>query len=350
MEKIQWKDYNKDIADNHYYYLRSCIRQNFFPGTENMFLNILNSNLGKDIFDDQRQTTCTGIAYHADIIPYRTFQCMAGRHFSLMTELGYKNAAVSCITSFGGYSEILETWREFPEELELTRQTLKKAIGREFEVPENISHSCDIIYANRNEIKKQSKYALANKHTGKPLKIVDHIGCHYAKIFPNRGVGGAEFPKVLSGMIESWGGDTVDYPERRHCCGFGFRHYLLKSNRSYSISNAKKKFESMEPYEPDAILTNCPGCNMFLDRWQYALAQTEGKTYGGGENGIPVFSYTELAALLLGYDPWDIGLQMHQVNAEPFMDKIGIEYDTSKKYANKNGKQISEPLFSGCML
>jgi hypothetical protein len=29
-----------------------------------LYLNILRNDLGKDIFDDARQTTCTGIAYH----------------------------------------------------------------------------------------------------------------------------------------------------------------------------------------------------------------------------------------------------------------------------------------------
>ena len=41
--------------------------------------------------------------------------------------------------------------------------------------------------------------------TGKPLKVVEHIGCHYAKMFPNYGIGGAEFPHVLVGMIEVMG-------------------------------------------------------------------------------------------------------------------------------------------------
>ena len=29
-----WKDYQKEIADDHYFYARSCIRQTFFPGSE----------------------------------------------------------------------------------------------------------------------------------------------------------------------------------------------------------------------------------------------------------------------------------------------------------------------------
>ena len=80
-----------------------------------------------------------------------------------------------------------------------------------------------------------------------------------SKMFPTKGIGGAEFPAVLSGMIYAWGGDVIDYPERRHCCGFGFRQYLVMANRGYSVANSKKKFESMQPYEPDFIVANCPG-------------------------------------------------------------------------------------------
>ena len=179
--------------------------------------------------------------------------------------------------------------------------------------------------------------------TGRPLRGVEHIGCHYAKIFPKAGVGGSEFPYVLAGMIEAWGGEVVDYPERRHCCGFGFRNYLVMANRGYSIANSKQKFESMAPYKPDFIVANCPGCAMFLDKWQYAISEMEGTFYGPDRQGIPVLTYEELAGLVLGYDPWDLGMQMHQVAVEPLLDKLGVEYDPSAKYLGKDGKFIGKP-------
>ena len=162
-------------------------------------------------------------------------------------------------------------------------------------------------------------------------------------MFPSKGIGGAEFPAVLSGLIEAWGGEPVDYPERRHCCGFGFRNYLVMANRGFSVANSKKKFESMQAYAPDFILTNCPGCGMFLDKWQYTISEMEGITYGPDGYGIPVLTYEELTALLLGYDPWEIGLQMHQVAVEPLLDKMGIRYDPDAKYRNIRGESLGEP-------
>ncbi len=348
-KKIRWSGYNKNIADNNYYYLRSCIRQNFFPGAEKTFLDILTNTLHKTIFDDARQTTCAGIGYHSDIVLFETVQTLAARHFSLMNDLQIENAVVSCVTSFGLYSEILHTWKHFPDELEKTRAFLKQATGRTFVPPENIVHASDIIYKFREEIAQKKIYTLTNYKTGQPLRIAEHIGCHYAKIFPEKSVGGAEYPKTLSGMVNTWGGNIIDYPERRHCCGFGFRQYLIKNNRSYSLSNSKKKFESIGPYQVDAIITNCPGCTMFLDRWQYVIGQTEGKTYSPDGNGIPVLTFEELAGLVLGFDPWKIGLQFHQVDVEPLLDKVGIKYIRDDKYKVKNLPYTSKPVFSGCI-
>ena len=33
-----WEAYQKEIADNNYYFARSCIRQNFFSGSRRSFL------------------------------------------------------------------------------------------------------------------------------------------------------------------------------------------------------------------------------------------------------------------------------------------------------------------------
>lgn len=332
-----WKDYQKEIADDKYFYVRSCVRQNFFPGSEATFLRIMKDELGKDIYEHPCHTTCTGIGYHADIIPIETMMTVVARQFALMTEVGYENLVPSCITSFGIYTEVLDTWHHFPDLEKKVRKHLKEATGREFEKPKNIAHASDIIYKFRKEIASRAKYSLVNKKTGEPLKIVDHIGCHYSKMFPDKGVGGAEYPYVLVGMVDEWGGQVIDYPERRHCCGFGFRQYLVQANRGYSVACSHKKFESMEPYQPDMILTNCPGCPMFLDRWQYAIKELEGKQYSEDGNGIPVLTYEELAGLVLGYNPWDLGLQMHQVNCEPFLDKIGIIYRPEDKYKDIDG-------------
>src|SRR5659263_242938 len=165
-KKAIWKDYQKEIADDHYYYVRSCVRQNFFPGSETAFLNIMRDVLRKDVFEHSCHTTCTGIGYHSDIVPVETTMTVVARQFALMTEAGYVNLLPSCITSFGLYTEILDTWHHFPEVEEKVRIQLRKATGREFIKPKNLAHASDVIYKFKKEIATKAKYKLINKKTG----------------------------------------------------------------------------------------------------------------------------------------------------------------------------------------
>jgi heterodisulfide reductase subunit B len=165
------------------------VRQNFFPGAEQTFLRILRENLGRTVFENPGHTTCTGIGYHGDVVPLDTTMTVVARQFALMSEAGCENLAVSCITSFGLYTEILDTWHHFPEIEEKTREFLKKATGREFKIPGNLAHASDILYKLRYEIAAQSPYKLINQNTSQPLKVVEHIGCHYSKMFPHKGIG-----------------------------------------------------------------------------------------------------------------------------------------------------------------
>ena len=341
----KWASYEKEIADDNYYYARSCVRQNFFPASETIFLKILREELGKDIFDDYRQTSCTGIAYHSGIVPFETTMTVVARQFALMTEAGYKNLVCSCVTSFGIYLEVLETWKHFPEEEEKARKALLKSTGKIFRLPENVVHTSDIIYKFRKEIAEKAKNRMVNHSTGEPLKIADHIGCHYAKIFPQKGIGGAEYPYVLAGMIEEWGGQQVDYPERRHCCGFGFRQYLIKENRGYSLSNSKRKFESLQHYHPDLISDELPrDVHIFLIAGNMSSARWNIRPMTKKDMGFPVLTYEEFAGLVLAYDPWDLGIQLHQVDVEPLLMKLGINYNPSAKYLGLNGVNLGQPV------
>jgi len=47
--------------------------------------------------------------------------------------------------------------------------------------------------------------------------------------------------------------------------------------------------------------------------------------------------------LVLGYNPWDLGLQYHMVQSEPLLNKLGIEFEGADKYRTKDGKQMPIP-------
>ena len=196
-----WQDYQKEIADDRYYYVRSCIRQNFFPGSEKAFLDIMHDDLGRDCFDDPLHTSCTGIGYHADIVPLETIMTVVARQFALMGEAGYENFISSCITSFGIYTEILATWEEFPETEERAREALYKATGRTLVKPKNLAHTSDVVFHHREAIAARARHRLVNVlerlvANGNTVVVIEHnldvikTADYIIDLGPEGGVGG----------------------------------------------------------------------------------------------------------------------------------------------------------------
>lgn len=323
----------KGIPDNDFFLTPSCILGAVNPATEVLISRIyellgLRWKAAGDTPESQC-TCCTGILSHGDIMSAESTLLVVARLWSLAAQMGFRNITTSCVTSFAIHTECLHMYEHEPGLAERVDRWLQEACGRRLHFPEHLVHASDIVYRYRYALAEQfMRHRLVEKKTGRPLRIVDHVGCHYAKVFPEKSIGGADGCDVLTAMIRAWGGETVDYPERRHCCGMGFRQCMIRPNRGYTMACVLKKLESMEPWKPDAILTNCPGCNVFLDKEQWAIKEMTGIWYD-----VPTLSYTELAGLLLGWDPYeDVGIQAHTVSVEPFLDKIGIPYDRSKEW------------------
>jgi len=322
----------KEIPENDFFLTPSCILGVFNPGSEVLIGRIydllgLRWRAAGDRAESQC-TCCTGFSSHGEVISIESTLLVAARIWSIAAELGIENITTACVTSYAIHNECLEMYKHEPGLDERVDRWLLQACGRRLHFPKHVVHASDILYRYRDVLAEKFQHRLVERRTGQPLRVVDHVGCHYAKVFPEKSVGGAEGCDVLAAMIRAWGGQTVDYPERRHCCGMGFRQCAIRPNRGYTMACVLKKLESMEPWKPDLILTNCPGCNVFLDKEQWAILQMTGKEYD-----IPTLSYTELAGLLLGWDPYDVvGIQSHTVPVEPLLDKIGIPFDPSKQW------------------
>jgi len=327
------------VPENDYFLTPSCVLGALNPGTEMLISRIYNV-LGlrwKASGPSARSqcTCCTGISSHGDVMSMESTLLVVARLWSIAAEMGFENITTACVTSFAMHTECLEMYEHEPGLDARVDGWLQQACGRRLCFPKSVVHASDIVHLYRHALADRFRYRLAERHTGRPLRVVDHVGCHYAKCFPER-VGGPEGCDVLTGMIRAWGGETVDYPQRRHCCGMGFRQCMIRPNRGYTMACVLKKLESMAPWHPDVILTNCPGCNVFLDKEQWAIRELTGVDYG-----IPVVSYSELTGLLLGWDPYDVvGIQSHTVPVEGLLDKIGIPYDRSKEWIGAANEEL----------
>lgn len=314
----------KSIPADGYYLTASCILGVFSPAVEPLIARVYDL-LGRRwamgaIVPQSQNTCCSGIATHGGAFTIESSLLVVARLWSVAAEAGFENVTTACVTSFAMHNEVRELLDKEPGLAEKVDEALFNACGRRLMVPNAIVHCSDVVYHYRAELAKAMKYRLVETGTGRSLKVVDHVGCHYNKLFPRQSVGGTEYCDVLTAMIREWGGEEVDYPERRHCCGMGFRQCMIRPNRSFTVACARKKFESMAPFQPDLLITNCPGCQMVLDREQWAV-----NALTGADFWVPVLNYAELAGLLLGWDPYEVvGIQSHSVPVEPLLAQLGI--------------------------
>ena len=314
----------------------SCITGALNPATEVLVTRCfsqLGIRWGMGGAEGRSQTSCcTGILFHGDVATLETSLLVIGRLWSIAADLGFENIVTVCVTSYAMHREAWALYQAEPELVGRVDGWLREACGRRLVLPRQIAHASDVFWLRRNELSKHFQYRLVDQRTGRPLRVVEHVGCHYNQLFPEQSVGGVDYCDVLAGMVRDWGGEIVDYPLRRACCGMGFRQCMIQPNRGYTVANVLAKLRSMAPYDPDLILTNCPGCHEFLDREQYAVKQITGERYD-----IPTLSYAELAALLLGWDPYeDVGIQSHTVPVEPLLAKIGIPFDSQREFASRS--------------
>jgi heterodisulfide reductase subunit B len=315
--------YEKPIPDDGYYLTQSCVIGAFYPASEPLVARLYDL-LGRRwaVHGDgagSQNTCCSGIALHGDVFTIESTLLTVARLWSIAAETGFENVTPVCVTSFAVHSECLELLESEPGLAEKVDRLLFEACGRRLVIP-TIVHTSDVVYRFRSQLAALMRYRLVNRESGLPLRVVDHVGCHYNKLFQHRSIGGNEYCDVLAAMIREWGGVEVDYPERRHCCGMGFRQCMIRPNRGFTLACVRKKLESMGPFEPDLILTNCPGCIQILDGEQWAVNELTGSDYR-----IPVLSHAELAGLLLGWDPYDVvGIDTHVVPVEPLLERIGI--------------------------
>jgi len=201
--------YQKEIADDHYYFARSCIRQNF-SRLQKLYIDILRNVLGKDIYDDSRQNylyrNCLSFGVDSS---WNYYDCNCP---SVCPDEWSRiwNFVVSVLPPLGS---ILKRWihGSIFRKQKRNAWSIKTCYRDDFSIPKNIVHASDVIYKFRKEIAEKITLQLKNKSTGELLNCRSYR-LSLCQIFPQEGIGGAEYPYVLAGLIDEWGGHQVDYP------------------------------------------------------------------------------------------------------------------------------------------
>ncbi|MDK9709359.1 MAG: CoB--CoM heterodisulfide reductase iron-sulfur subunit B family protein [Desulforhopalus sp.] len=281
------------------------------PDIEQSFYKVFPA-LGVEIVDMEGATCCPawGTAPSFDV---DTWLAVSGRNITI-AEAKDVDIMTGCNSCFGVMSEAKHMIDHDAERKKTFEKNLA-LIDRKYTGNSEVYHVSHVLYekVGMERIREKLKYTL------KQLKIAVQPGCHI--LWPSDVMAVKEkntfFPTILKELCEVLGAEVPHYTKLNACCGMGA---MRSTDAARSIGLVKEKLINIkEETDPDMIVTTCSSCYMQFDAAQKLLREK-----GEIDFEIPVFYYTQLLALCMGFDPKNVAA-ISETPRDAIIEKIQSE-------------------------
>ncbi len=146
------------------------------------------------------------------------------------------------------------------------------------------------------------------------LKVSPFYGCYIRR--PDSIIEGKPARKqYLERVIETVGAEVVDFGGKGKCCGFP----ILTANETNSMAMVAAHTGEAKEKGADCMVTPCPLCHLNLDG-----AQPKAENLKGQKIGLPILHLPQLIGLSLGFDPEELHLTRHIVQARAVSEKVRL--------------------------
>jgi heterodisulfide reductase subunit B len=193
-----------------------------------------------------------------------------------------------------------------------------KEIDMEYKGSINVYHTAELLYNDKFIGVDKVRDSVTNPLTG--ARIAVHYGCHLTKPHKDREFEkeimlNTEHPTWMEELVAAIGATPVEYRNKMQCCGAGggVRGYDIV----HSLDITNEKLINLKEQKVDALTDICPFCQLQFDRGQIEIQEKFGVSYN-----LPVLHYAELLGLAQGMSPQDLGLDLHGISCEPFLQKV----------------------------
>lgn len=192
------------------------------------------------------------------------------------------------------------------------RQDVAVEIGQELDHLPRVEHALEILTTVTilDKIQNYAKKSLSG------LKVVPYYGCLFAKTPQLSHFDEPDNPQTLDRLIQAIGGEALPWPYKTECCGGSLsltRPDVAEKKVGRIVSVARE-------WGADCMVTVCPLCHANLDLRQTQLLTRK------SEREIPVFYFSQLIGLALGFDPEILGLRRHFVSPGSALVIAGIHF------------------------
>ena len=189
------------------------------------------------------------------------------------------------------------------------REEVAAALGEHYDGGVRVLHFTEIL-TKQMGIQKLKKHFT---HSLDGLKVASYYGCLLLRPGHVTGFDDPENPTLLEQLVESMGGESIEWPHKSECCGGG----LAISRTDVVLELAHSILDMAGMSGPDCISAACPMCQINLDMRQGDINKMK-KT--GHE--LPIVYISQLVGLCLGISPRKLGMNKCIVSAKPVIESV----------------------------
>jgi len=262
--------------------------------------------LNVETVDIPNETCCA--PFWMQSLDLTTSIAMAARNLAKAEEMGL-DLITPCSGCFHAYKRVNHVLAHYPDMRERIDDILQR-VGLHYEGNVNPSHLLEFLYneIGLDELQKHSTRDLSS------LSIGLRYGCHMLKPHELLNIEYSERPTFADELLEPFGVNSVEYAGRHRCCGGLLRG--VQDDLADDILH--ERLVDVNEAGVDGIVTVCSLCHLQHDMGQRGIK----RKYGMDDLDIPVVHFPQLIALGFGYQPEELGLDMHTVKTDRFVAKI----------------------------
>ncbi len=205
----------------------------------------------------------------------------------------------------------------------LMLRTAKQQIDGNPETKEMVNrglHQADMHYEGTSDITHLlwmliRDYGLENlkakvKRPLRGLKVANFYGCHIIRPPQIMGFENHLNPQSMEMVVAALGAESVDFDQRLACCGF---HAVFPAEQEV-LKKTGVNCMSAKDAGADVLVTPCPLCQMQLDMYQPDAQKRFEESIR-----MPILHLPQLIGLALGFEPEELAIQRHIIDAIPML-------------------------------
>ena len=147
------------------------------------------------------------------------------------------------------------------------------------------------------------------------LKVACYYGCYLVRPRQIAELDDEENPQIMDQLVAALGAEVIDWPFKTECCGAS----LPLTRPDIVLKLCHRLLKQAKQHGADCLAVACPMCHSNLDIRQ---GQIRAKYKDG--ISMPVFYFTQLMGLAMGFTPKQLLINKHFSDPLPLLKEKGL--------------------------